>query len=118
VSSRRHISGAHVPVRLGVGLAVCAAVSTLFLGGDVVMGVTAWHRFFFPVVSFALAGLAAWYGIYGVIRYGLFTEGCGAEEVKEELHLARIAYIAGGIAQVTLLVTLVLTIALIVQLVT
>ena len=33
------------------------------------------------IVGFGLSGYAAFLGIYGVIRYGLFTEGCGAGEV-------------------------------------
>ena len=45
------------------------------------------------VVAFGLSGYAAFLGIYGVIRYGLFTEGCGAGEVAGELHLSKIAWV-------------------------
>jgi hypothetical protein len=107
--------GAHVPVRLALALAICGAFSAILLTIDLVMGVEAWHRFLFLVVGLVLSGVAASYGILGVIRYGLFTEGCGAREVERELHLSRIAYAAGGIAQITLMVTIVLGIVLLVQ---
>ena len=50
-----------------------------------------------------------------MIRYGLFTEGCGAGEVAGELHLSKIAWIAGILAEIALLFTGALTIALIVR---
>jgi hypothetical protein len=107
--------GAHVPVRLALALAICGAFSALLLAVDLVMGVEAWHRFLFLVVALVLGGVAASYGILGVIRYGLFTEGCGAREVEHELHLSRIAYATGGIAEVTLGITIVLAVALLAQ---
>jgi len=113
---RHHISGAHVPVRLGLGLAICGAFAAILLAADIVMGIDAWHRWLFLAVAVVLSAIAAWTGIWGVIRYGLFTEGCGAGEVERELHLSRIAYAAGGIAQVTLLVTVVLVVVLLVRL--
>ena len=50
-----------------------------------------------------------------MIRYGLFTEGCGAGEVAGELHRSKIAWTAGILAQITGLFAIALTIALIVR---
>ncbi len=50
-----------------------------------------------------------------MIRYGLFTEGCGAGEVAGELHLSKIAWVAGTLAEIAFLFTGALTIALIVR---
>ena len=107
--------GTQVPVRLALALALCGAFAATMLAVDLVAGVGAWHRFLFLVVALVLSGFAASYGILGVIRYGLFTEGCGAREVEHELHLSRIAYATGGIAEVTLGITIVLAVALLVQ---
>ncbi len=104
-----------MPVRLALALAICGAFAVILLAADLVFAADAWHRFLFLVVALVLSGVAAAYGILGVIRYGLFTEGCGAREVEHELHLSRIAYAAGGIAQITLIVAIVLGIVLLVQ---
>ena len=112
---KHQISGAVVPVRLGLVLAVCGAFSALLLLADLLEGISAWHRFLFAAVALVLSGWSAYLGIYGVIRYGLFTEGCGAGEVEQELRLSKVAWAAGAIAQVTLIVSLVLTAVLLAQ---
>ena len=67
------------------------------------------------LVALGLSGYAAFLGIYGVIRYGLFTEGCGAGEVAGELRLSKIAWIAGIVAEIALLLTVALCVALVVR---
>jgi hypothetical protein len=115
VAERKGISGAVVNVRLGVVLAVVALAAAVGLLLTVVAGSWLWLGALLAVVSLGLSGYSAYLGIYGVIRYGLFTEGCGAAEVAGELHESRIAYIAGILSQITLLFAGALTIALIVR---
>ena len=115
VPERKGISGAVVHVRLGVALAAVALVAAFGLLLVVLADTRLWLGALLGVAALALAGYAAYLGIYGVIRYGLFTEGCGAAEVDGELHQSRIAYVAGILAQFTLLFTIALLVALLVR---
>ena len=115
VPDRGGISGAVVDVRLGVALGAGAMVSAAGLLGVVVEGRHLWWGVPLALVALGLSVSAVYRGIRGVIRYGLFTEGYGAAEVAGELHESRIAYAAGIISQVTLLLAGALTIALIVR---
>ena len=115
VPERKGISGAVVNVRLGVVLGVVALLAAIGLLAIVIAGIHLWLGGLLALVSLGLSAYAAYLGIYGVIRYGLFTEGCGAAEVAGELHESRIAYVAGILAQITLLFAGALTIALIVR---
>ena len=81
----------------------------------VVSGTHLWWGVPLAVVALCLSGYAAYLGIFGVIRYGLFTEGCGAGEVAGELHLSKIAWFCGILAEITALLTGALVIALIVR---
>ena len=115
VPERKGISGAVVNVRLGVVLGVVALLAAIGLLAIVIAGIHLWLGGLLALVALGLSAYAAYLGIYGVIRYGLFTEGCGAAEVAGELHESRIAYVAGILAQITLLFAGALTIALIVR---
>jgi len=115
VPERKGISGAVVNVRLGVALAVLALLAAIGLLVVVVIDSRLWLGALLAAASLGLSGYAAYLGIYGVIRYGLFTEGCGADEVAGELHQSRIAYTAGILSQITLLFAGALTVALIVR---
>jgi len=108
------ISGAVVHVRLGLGLALGGLAVNALLIVSLLQNRPAWVGLVLAVVALAVSGYAAFLGIFGVIRYGLFTEGCGAQVIAHELHLARIAHWAGGVAQVTLLLAIVLTVILVV----
>ncbi len=110
---RGGISGAVVNVRLGVVLGSGAMASACGLLGVVVEGRHLWWGVPLAGAGFGLSGYAAYLGIYGVIRYGLFTEGCGAGEVADELALSRIARTAGITAEVAMLLTAGLSVALI-----
>ena len=118
VPERRGISGAVVRVRLGVALGAGALAADAALLGVVVQGRHLWRGVPLAAAGFGLSGYAAYLGIYGVIRYGLFTEGCGAGEVADELHLARIARTAGITAEVAMLLGAGLSAALAVRAVT
>jgi len=118
VPERRGISGAIVNVHLGVGLGVLALVADCALLALIVTGRHLWWGVPLAVVAFALSGYAAFLGIYGVIRYGLFTEGCGAGEVSSELRLSRVAWTAGIMAEVAMLFTAALCVALVVRAIT
>jgi hypothetical protein len=100
---RIQISGMVVHVRLGLAVAVIGLV--LAIAGFVlsVVGVVSWTAFGLVVASAVLAAFGAWTGVWGVIRYGLFTEGCGAQTIADELHLSRFAYWAGVISQLALM---------------
>ena len=115
VPERGGISGAVVHVHLAVVLGAVAMVFDLGLLWVVIAGTHLWWGLPLVVVALGLSVYAAYLGIYGVIRYGLFTEGCGAGEVAGELHRSKIAWIAGVVSQVTGLFTVALTIALIVR---
>ena len=115
VPERGGISGAVVRVRLAVALGALALVFDLGLLWVVIAGTHLWWGVPLAVVALGLSAYAAYLGIYGVIRYGLFTEGCGAGEVAGELHRSKIAWIAGILAQITGLFAVALAIALIVR---
>ena len=115
VPERGGISGAVVRVRLAVALGAVALALDLGLLWVVIAGTHLWWGAPLAVVALGLSAYAAYLGIYGVIRYGLFTEGCGAGEVAGELHRSKIAWIAGILAQITGLFAVALTIALIVR---
>jgi len=118
VPERRGISGAIVNVHLGVVLGAVALAADCVLLALVVTGRHLWWGIPLVVVAFALSGYAAFLGIYGVIRYGLFTEGCGAGEVSSELRLSRVAWTAGIVAEVAMLFTAALCVALLVRAIT
>jgi len=113
VPIRGGISGAIVNVRLGVALGTGAMVAAGGLAGVVVEGRHLGWGVPLAAAGFGLSGYAAYLGIYGVIRYGLFTEGCGAGEVADELRLSRIARTAGITAEVAMLLTAGLSVALV-----
>ena len=115
IPERNNKAGKAVNVRLGVALGALALAAAAGLLVVVVAGSWLWLGALLAVASLGLSGYAAYLGIFGVIRYGLFTEGYGAAEVAGELHESRIAYAAGIISQVTLLLAGALTIALIVR---
>ncbi len=115
VPERGGISGAVVRVRLAVVLGTLAMLADLALLWIVIAGAHLWWGALLAVIALALAAYAAFLGIYGVIRYGLFTEGCGAGEVAGELHRSKIAWIAGILSEVAGLFAVALTIALIVR---
>ena len=115
VPERKGISGSVVNVRLGVTLGLVALVLAFGLLGVIVADKHLWYGALLAVVALCLSGYAAYLGIYGVIRYGLFTEGCGAGEVAGELHLSKIAWVAGTLAEIASLFTGALAIALIVR---
>jgi hypothetical protein len=115
VPERGGISGAVVRVHMAVALGAVAMAAALGLLWVVVSGTHLWWGALLAVIALALASYAAFLGIYGVIRYGLFTEGCGADEVAGELHRSKIAWIAGILSEVAGLFAVALTIALIVR---
>ena len=115
VPERGGISGAVVRVRLAVALGFVALACALGLLWVIVAGTHLWWGVLLAVIALGLSAYAAFLGIYGVIRYGLFTEGCGAGEVAGELHRSKIAWTAGILAQITGLFTLALTVALVVR---
>ncbi len=115
VTERRGISGTVVRVRLGVALGFVALAAALAMLALVISGDNLWWGVPLAFVGFGLSGYAAFLGIYGVIRYGLFTEGCGAGEVSDELRLSRIAWTAGILAEVALLFTAAMCVALVVR---
>ena len=115
VPERGGISGAVVRVHLAVALGAVAVAAAVGLLWVVVAGTHLWWGVLFAVIGLGLSAYAAFLGIYGVIRYGLFTEGCGADEVAGELHRSKIAWTAGVLSELAGLFTLALTIALIVR---
>ena len=115
VRERRGISGAVVRVRLGVFLGFVALAAALGMLALVISGQHVLWGVPLALVGFGLSGYAAFLGIYGVIRYGLFTEGCGAGEVSGELRLSRIAWTAGILAEIALLFTAAMCVALVVR---
>ena len=114
IPERKGISGAFVNVRLGVALGVVALLIDAGLLAIIVAGTHLWLGAALASVAAVLSGYAAYLGIYGVIRYGLFTEGYGTAEVEGELQRSRVARWAGILAQVALLATIVLIVVLIV----
>jgi len=112
---RGGISGKVVPVRLGVVLGFVAMAAAVGMLALVITGQHLWWGVPLALVGFGLSGYAAFLGIYGVIRYGLFTEGCGAGEVWGELRLSKIAWTAGIVAEVALLFTAAMCVALVVR---
>jgi len=115
VPERKGISGAVVNVRLGVALGFVALALALLLLDVIVTGAHLWYGALLAVAAICLSGYAAYLGIYGVIRYGLFTEGCGAGEVAGELHRSKIAWTAGILAEIAMLFTGALVVALVVR---
>ena len=115
VPERGGISGAVVRVRLAVALGVVALAFDLGLLWVVIAGTHLWWGALLAVVGLGLSAYAAYLGIYGVIRYGLFTEGNSGSEVAGELHLSKIAWTAGIVSEIALLFTVALCIALIVR---
>ena len=112
---RKGFSGSFVNVRLGVGLGLVALAADAALLAIVLTGARLWVGALLAVAAAALSGYAAYLGIFGVIRYGLFTEGYGMAEVEGELHRSRVARVAGILAQVALVLTVALSVALVVR---
>ena len=106
VPERKGISGIGRPCALWCGargfvaFAPCRGLLAVVISGEHL-----WWGVPLAVVAFGVSGYAAYLGIFGVIRYGLFTEGCGAGEVAGELHLSKIAWISGVVAEIALLFT-------------
>jgi len=115
VPERKGFSGTFINVRLGVALGIVGLLADVGLLAIVVTGARLWLGVPLAIVAALCSGYAAYLGIFGVIRYGLFTEGYGAAEVRGELYRSRIAWLAGILAQIGLLLTLVLVIALLVR---
>ena len=115
VPERGGISGKVVRVRLGVLLGFVALAAAVAMLALVISGENLWWGVPLALVAFGLSGYAAFLGIYGVIRYGLFTEGCGAGEVSGELRLSKIAWTAGIVAEVAMLLTAAMCVALVVR---
>ena len=115
VVPRRGFSGLVVHVRLGVALGVVALLAAFALLGVIVSGRHLWWGVPLAVVALGVSGYAAFLGIYGVIRYGLFTEGNSGGEVAGELRLSKIAWVAGIVSEIALLFTVALCIALVVR---
>ncbi len=115
VPERKGISGSVVRVRFGVVLGAVALVAACGLLAVIVSGEHLWRGALLAVVALGLSGYAAYLGIFGVIRYGLFTEGSGAGEVAGELHRSKIAWVCGVLAEITALFTGALVVALIVR---
>jgi len=115
VPERRGISGAIVRVHLGVVLGLVAMAAAFGMLALVISGRYLWWGIPLALVGFGLSAYAAFLGIYGVIRYGLFTEGCGAGEVAGELRLSRVAWTAGILAELALLLTAAMCVALVVR---
>ena len=115
VPERRGISGAVVRVHLGVVLGLAAMAAAFGMLALVISGDHLWWGIPLALAGFALSAYAAFLGIYGVIRYGLFTEGCGAGEVAGELRLSRVARTAGILAEVALMFTAAMCVALVVR---
>jgi hypothetical protein len=113
--ARKGFSGSVINVRLGVALGCAGLVAAGGLLAVVVSGKHLWWGALAAVVALCLSGYAAYLGIIGVIRYGLFTEGCGAGEVAGELHLSKIAWVAGIVAESAMLLTVALAVALVVR---
>jgi len=109
------ISGMVVHVRLGLALAVCGALTAVTMLVLVLLAAVGWVDIVLLVAAVAFSALGAWNGVWGVIRYGLFTEGRGAAQVAGELHLARFAYAAGIVSQFSLMVAVVATVILVVR---
>jgi hypothetical protein len=112
---RGGISGSMVRVRLGVILGFVALLLAFALLAVVISGQHLWWGVPLAIVALGVSGYAAFLGIYGVIRYGLFTEGNSGSEVVGELHLSKIAWTAGIVSEIALLFTVALCIALIVR---
>jgi hypothetical protein len=94
---------------------VAALVAAGCLLGLVVWGRQLWWGVPLALVALGLSVCAVYRGIRGVIRYGLFTEGCGAGEMAGELRRSKIAWTAGVLGEIALLLTLVLCVALVVR---
>jgi hypothetical protein len=115
VAVRGGISGSVVKVRLGVVLGVVALIAAFALLAIVISGQHLWWGVPLAVVALGVSGYAAFLGIYGVIRYGLFTEGYSGSEVAGELRLSKIAWTAGIVSEIALLLTVALCVALVVR---
>jgi hypothetical protein len=102
-------------VHLAVAVGVAALVAAAGLLGLVVWGRHLWWGVPLALVALGLSVYAVLRGIRGVIRYGLFTEGCGAGEMAGELRRSKIAWTAGVLGEIGLLLTLVLCVALAVR---
>ena len=112
---RGGISGSVVRVRLGVVLGFVALLVAFALLAVVISGQHLWWGVPLAVVALGVSGYAAFLGIYGVIRYGLFTEGNSGSEVAGELRLSKIAWTSGIVSEIALLFTVALCVALIVR---
>jgi len=111
----KQISGMVVHVRLGLMVAIAGAATAIGALVLSVSGTDAWTAVGLLVASVVLSGFGVWKGIWGVIRYGLFTEGCGAQTIAHERHLSRFAFWAGVISQMALMVDAVAAVVLLVR---
>ena len=100
----KQISGMVVHVRLGLVVAIAGAATAIGALVLSVSGTAIWTAVGLLVASVILSAFGVWKGIWGVIRYGLFTEGCGAQTIAHERHLSRFAFWAGVISQMALMV--------------
>jgi hypothetical protein len=104
----RQISGMVVRVHLGLGLAIAGMFAAGLLVAQAIQGWASWCTPVFAVAAIVLSAIAAYIGVWGVIRYSIFTEGCGAAVIEHERHLGRVAFVAGTLAQITAVVAIVL----------
>jgi hypothetical protein len=112
---KRHISGRVVNVRLGLVFSALAALIAAGLLATVIAAPPSWTDLVLLIVLVPLAVIGGYLGVWGVIRYGLFTEGCGAAPVAAELRLGRLARWAGILAQFAVVVGLAAAIVLLVR---
>lgn len=112
---KRHISGRVVNVRFGLASAAVAAALAILVLVAVIVEPPAWIDLVGLVLIVPLAVVGGYVGVWGVIRYGLFTEGCGADVVAAELRLGRLSRWAGILAQFAVVVALAAAIVLLVR---
>lgn len=111
----KQISGMVVHVRLGLVVAIVGVVTAIGALALSVFGASGWTALGLLAVSVVVAAIGVWKGIWGVIRYGLFTEGCGAQTIAHERHLSRFAFWAGVASQMALMVDVAAAVVLLVR---
>jgi hypothetical protein len=117
VRPKRHISGRVVHVRLGFASALLAALLAIALLVAAIALPPSWADLALLVVLAPLALFGGYAGVWGVIRYGLFTEGCGAAVIAAELRLGRLSRWAGILAQFAIVVALAAVVVIVVRLI-
>jgi hypothetical protein len=111
----KQISGMVVHVRLGLVMAIAGVAAAIAALAAALVGSSPQTALASLVVAIVLSGVGVWTGIWGVIRYGLFTEGCGVGTLAAERHLSRFAYWAGVISQLALMIVVVAALILLVR---